>query len=231
MKSRLVAGLLVIALLVAGSACTSLPAVDELPEAGSETRVETLPQEGETAAEAQAGPGAETVETAPEAELPVKRLRLEDVRGGELDFELPGRPEEVAAALLDFAGASGHRAWAPLIEALPARGETLLSRWHFEGEMGIDPVVVLGFREKVDAESRLIRFKIVERDFGLAAFFGDYRIRASATDAGRSRVRARIFIDSGVTIANASDEEIAAGLREDARMLESWMKERLAVSR
>ncbi len=206
---------LVILILAAGPACTSLPEAEELPEGPGASPIEELPR-----------PTGEP--TTEEREQPVTRLRLKDVRGGELNFDLPGGPAAVAEALLDFANASGHRAWAPKIEALPPRGETLLSRWHFEGEMGIDPVVVLGFREKAEDGGILIRFRIVEKDFGLAAFFGDYLIRSAPDDEGRSRVRARIFIDSGVTIANASDEEIAAGLREDARMLEAWMQERLA---
>ncbi|MEE9395091.1 MAG: hypothetical protein V3W41_21590, partial [Planctomycetota bacterium] len=65
----------------------------------------------------------------------------------------------------------------------------------------------------------------VKEDFGLAAFFGDYLCETIPNDPRLSKLTERVFIDSGLWIANASKEEVEAGLREDARLLVAWAKE------
>ncbi len=69
-------------------------------------------------------------------------------------------------------------------------------------------------------------YAILEPGFGMAAFFGDYRIFPVDGDAERSILEERIFIDSGLMFANASAEDIEDGLREDADALRAWIRAR-----
>ena len=46
---------------------------------------------------------------------------------------------------------------------------------------------------------------------------------ASSTPTG-SAFTQRVFIDSGLWIANASTDEIEAGLREDAKRIREWLE-------
>ena len=74
--------------------------------------------------------------------------------------------------------------------------------------------------EKIEKDGEIrIRFKILKADFGLAAFFGDFKIRANPDNFQESLVTERCFIDSGIMLGNASFEEIEEGLVEDARLI------------
>ena len=235
---------LLAALFVLAAGCASPPEAQELP--ADETQIiraaperqpeparstatgpETGRPHGPTGTQ-QSGPDPLPVTPAdPFDALPFHPLELRDVRGGELTIELPAPPEAVAAMLLDFENADDHRAWAKKHTLLSADDRDVVARWEMEGKAGVEPVVELAFRRDAMKDGTLrIRFRLKKEDFGLAAFFGDYRIRA--TDAGSS-VRQRIFIDSGLWIANASLEEIEAGLREDSKLLRAWLEERLAT--
>jgi hypothetical protein len=155
-------------------------------------------------------------------------LELKKVKGGRLSLEFPGTPESIGAKLIDFGDTARHRAWAERFEMIEAGADSLKVRWHFEGKAGVNPAPVLEFQVRRRAPDFYCRFRIVEEDFGLAAFFGDYHVVALADDEQgrpRSRFSQRVYIDSGLWIANASAEEIEAGLREDARLLLAWIME------
>lgn len=205
------------------SGCASPPEVEELPADEQEIRrsEESLPAAAE---ESVPPPHGEPEPVDPIDRLEFTALELRDVRGGELTLELPAPPEAVAEMLLDFENADGHRAWARRHELLSREERELTVRWEMEGKSGVEPVVEMAFRRDTLEDGALrIRFRLRKKDFGLAAFFGDYRI--SATETG-SRVRQRVFIDSGLWIANASIGEIEAGLREDSKLLRAWLAER-----
>ncbi|MEQ8763528.1 MAG: hypothetical protein RL885_06355 [Planctomycetota bacterium] len=159
-------------------------------------------------------------------DLPVLELEHEDIRGGAMWFALDGSPEEVFEALLDFEEAAGHRSWAKEFDVLERVDDRVVARWHFEGKMGINPECVLVFEPVKLGDRRIIRYEQRETSFGLAAFFGDYQIVPVKDRPNRSILGERVFIDSGLFFVNASEEDIADGLREDARRLREWMKER-----
>ncbi|MFT7617166.1 MAG: hypothetical protein ACI97A_000800 [Planctomycetota bacterium] len=205
MKTRSLA-LLVLFGLALLMGCTSTPDAEELPE--DETLVKTQPKV-ET-------PPPETVRT---PQIPVTRLKIKGVRGGKISFDVQGIPSEIAAQLLDFDQDADHRSWVKKFEPLPKKGKMSRARWHFEGKAGINPVVELGFWLQGDEERQVIRYRLVKKDFGLGAFFGDLVITRKADSPLMSTITERTFIDSGVWIANASHEDIEEGLREDARLL------------
>lgn len=214
--------------------CASPPEVQEIPadeteivRTGPEPSVEPATAEPSSAVEPDNGPQPEDQAREPADPfdaLPFNPLELRDVRGGELTIALAGSPDAVASMLLDFENADGNRAWARKHTVLSSDERGLVARWEMEGKAGIEPVVELAFRRDTMKDGTIrIRFRLRKEDFGLAAFFGDYRIRASE---GGSTVRQRVFIDSGLWIANASLEEIEAGLREDSKLLRAWLAER-----
>jgi hypothetical protein len=184
--------------------------------------------EGQPSPEAASLPGLAGAERDAE-ELEVRPLELKGVRGGEITLLIDGSPEQVLEMLLDFAAADGHRAWAREYRLLESDGETVRAEWRFEGKMGVDPTVELSFRRIPGGELIVLRYELSKTAFGLAAFFGDYRIRSVARDPPRSLLVQRVFIDSGLFFVNASAEDIAAGLREDARLMRAWMRERLGI--
>ena len=128
--------------------------------------------------------------------------------------------------LLDFEHAADNRAWARTFEVIRRTKDRVVARWNFEGRAGINPSCVLGFVVVPKEDGVVVRYKILEDDFGLAAFFGDYRVIRFAESPPRSKLVQRVYIDSGIALVNASADDIATGLREDARRILEWMKKR-----
>ncbi|HGY91761.1 MAG TPA: hypothetical protein ENK43_11375 [Planctomycetes bacterium] len=196
-------------------ACTTTPGAEALPDK------ETVRDRVRTPA-----PLPGPADAPPRHPIVYEALEYKGVRGGRITFDTEGRPEEVLAMLLDFEHAKGHRAWAKTYESLPAVEGRPRARWNFEGHMGINPSVILEFDIRHEAgDAIVVRYKLVKTAFGLGAFFGDYRIEPIA-GARRSRLTERVFIDSGTWLANASKKDVEDGLREDARLIQAWMKER-----
>ncbi len=197
------------------AACTTTPGAEALPDKETtDARISAV------------APLPTPADTPRRHPMVYEALEYKGVRGGRIAFDTEGRPQEVLAMLLDFDHAKGHRAWAKTYESLPAVDGRPRARWNFEGHMGINPSVVLEFdvrRESGDAI--VVRYKLVKTAFGLGAFFGDYRIER-IKGARRSRLTERVFIDSGTWLANASAKDVEDGLREDARLIQTWMKER-----
>lgn len=195
--------------------CESLPEADSLPE--QEVAIETPEgQENE--------PSTENEQNQP-AGPKFTKLRYKDVRGGRITVEIPGTPSQVEEALLDFANAAGNRAWAREYRTIKTEGDEIWANWKFDGKMGINPDVDLHFRRGLKDGARRLRFRLSRKAYGLAAFFGDYQLREAKP--GYTSLRAQVFIDSGLWIANASFDEIRDGLVEDAKLLDAWMKKRL----
>ncbi len=201
-------------LLALGLSCTTTPEVEELPT--DEAAVQTIPAE----------PRRAPTSKEDGEEIPVSRLKIKGTRGGKITFTAPGRPEQIAQSLLDFTDSADHRSWVKKFKALPARGKMRRARWHFEGKAGINPVVELGFWLDGDQKRQRIRYRLVKKDFGLGAFFGDYVIEMKPESPNLSSITERTFIDSGTWIANASYEEIEEGLREDAELITAWLIEK-----
>ncbi len=196
--------------------CTSTPNASELP--ADESAVQTIVQEESPKTEAK---------PAQDPPIPVSRLNLKGVKGGKITFLVVGTPSEVADALLNFDLGADHRSWAVRFETLEGKKGMTRARWYFEGKAGINPTVELGFWRDTPKENEIrIRYRLVKKAFGLGAFFGDYVLRPDAQDPTKTAITERTFIDSGVWIANASYEEIEAGLREDAKLLTAWFESR-----
>lgn len=162
------------------------------------------------------------------SESAFSQLTLSGTRGGTIAYEIEGAPDEVAAMLLDMEGAKGHRPWAQTYRTVSREGDVLRAEWHFAGKMGVNPKVQVELRrEPRDDGSIRIRFKLVRKAFGIAAFFGDYVIEPSPDVEGRSTLTVRTFINSGLPFVNATYKDIEDGMREDARSMRTWMEERL----
>lgn len=217
---------LLLAALAAPFGCASPGAVSLPPE---DEPVAVRPDEDETPPG-----GLETPESAPvlppdaPPEVGFRRISHRGVNGGEARFTLPGAPEDVASMLVDFNHMTGRRPWAVRYTHLSTDGDIHRSEWAFAGKAGMDPVCILRHRVERPEGRIIVRFQLERPDFGLAAFFGDIALDADGRDPGRTRVRQRLFIDSGVLIANASFEDIEAGLRQDALDMDRWMRQRLA---
>jgi hypothetical protein len=169
---------------------------------------------------------------APLTESAFSQLKLSGRRGGTMAYEIEGTVDEVAAMLLDMDGANQHRPWAQSYRTLSREGDVLRAEWHFAGKMGVAPKVQVELRRenRTDGSTR-IRFKLVKKAFGIAAFFGDYVIEPLPGVAGRSRLAVRTFIDSGLPFVNATYQDIESGMREDAQSMRSWMEQRVAPRR
>lgn len=204
-----------------------LTEADARPASGGDAPVPAVPPPSEPAP-ASGSEAAETEATpSPAVEGTYRALEHKDVLGGRFSCEMAGDASRLATLLLDFEAMAGHRAWARRFEVLETKGDIQRVRWHFEGKAGVNPAPVLAFQVRRREPSFLARFRIVEEDFGLAAFFGDYLVEplAEGPDGPRLRFTQRVYIDSGLWIANASAEEIEAGLREDARLLRDWLQQ------
>jgi len=175
----------------------------------------------------QGGPRDLEQAAGPAQNLPVQPLELRGVRGGVIALTLPGSASEVLAMLLDLDHAAGHRAWARSYRILERSATRVHSEWSFEGRMGINPTVQLELTVQSSQPPLVLNFKLVKPTFGLAAFFGDYRITTLPAEPPRCLLEERVFIDSGIFLANASEQDIRDGLREDARLMRAWMHERL----
>jgi len=195
---------------------------------------------------APAAPTASAAPTAPEAptapaatvrpplrplsESTFQPLTLKGTRGGKLEYDIDGTPAEVAGMLLDFEGANGVRPWATKYHLLSTTGDTTKAEWQFKGKMGVNPKVVVALVRTDGAGAIVrIRFKLERKAFGIAAFFGDWKIRPVPGVEGRSHMTARIYIDSGLPFVNASSKDIEDGLRKDAAKMRPWMQRRLGL--
>lgn len=223
MKSLVLTVLVLAALFLPG--CVS-PGATELPSEPEDSVPTTQASAVDSGASgAHQTPATAATESRPSVELPVEILDYKGVRGGKIVCDVDGSKDEVVAMLLDFDHADGKRAWAKTYKDLGTEGEKRLAFWSFEGKSGINPEVVLVFETITRGDAAIIRYRLREPVFGLAAFFGDWRV--TPLGRARSRLTMRVYIDSGVLIANATEEDISDGLREDARLIDLWMKERL----
>ena len=137
---------------------------------------------------------------------------------------------QVAAMLMDQAGADGHRAWARKYREISREGDRVVGEWSFRGKMGINPVVQIEFVQARAGDAIDIDYKVVKRALGIKSFFGDYRIDPVPGVPTRSRLKARVFIDSGMPFVNASHQDMEDGLREDAKLMREWMEQRAGMS-
>ena len=153
------------------------------------------------------------------------------VKGGRIEFVLPGTVAQIRDAFLDFDNMEGHRSWAKKYRTLSRKGNVTLAEWRFKGRMGIHPTVHIEFTTQEGANETLIRFKLRKKAFGIGTFFGEYRIRPLPGTPARSQVIERTFLDSGISFANASRENLEKGHRGDAEKLRAWMTERLAAKK
>ncbi|MFQ5417784.1 MAG: SRPBCC family protein [Myxococcota bacterium] len=179
----------------------------------------------------EAGVMAAATEGGRPEEATYAKLSLRGVRGGRLRFELPGSVDEVVAMLLDFDHAAGHRPWAKKYRMLSRSSEGVVAEWAFNGKLGIEPTVRIEFAVERRKGGAVVRFHLTRTAFGVAAFFGDYRLAPLKGEPRKVQVTARVYIDSGLLFVNASHDDIAKGLREDARQMAEWMQVRLATSR
>jgi len=155
-------------------------------------------------------------------------LDVKGVKGGQLRYTLPGRVNDVAAMLLDFDKADGHRAWARRYEMLESGNRRVRARWVFRGKMGIQPTVEIDFRAVPEKNGVIVRYRLSKKSFGVAAFFGDHRVVGLHTTPPSVEVTSRVFIDSGLKLFNASRADIEKGLRRDAELMRAWMISRLS---
>lgn len=156
-------------------------------------------------------------------ELEVVEIEYAGIRGGMITARMPGRPHEVVELLLDFDRADGHRAWASHHQTVSRTEAETVALWRFHGSLGIEPACTLVFRSARQGSAAVVEFEQLDTAFGLAAFFGDYRVIPLERD---SLMVARVYIDSGLPFVNASAADIAAGLREDVRLLRTWLETR-----
>lgn len=163
----------------------------------------------------------------PAEELSVEPLELDGVRGASVQVTLDGEPDEVLEMLLDFERAQGNRAWAEAYEVVSREADRVVARWTFAGKAGLNPTIELEFVVERREDPVYVTYEAIEPSFGLAAFFGDYTV-VEHPDAGggRSVLRERVYVDSGLPFANATAEDLERGLREDARRMRAWMRER-----
>lgn len=211
--------------------CCSAPDATTLPEDESEIR--TVGGTRAPTAETPADPSGDPAEASARGQAPIpatttyEALTLRGVKGGRIRFVVPGTVGDVLRMLLDFDHAAGHRAWARTYHTLAHDEEGVLAQWTFRGKMGIAPTVHLRFRVEHGDEGAVVRYELEKKAFGIASFFGDYRVTPRPGTPPRVEIAERVFIDSGIPIANASAEDIEKGLREDARLIRAWMAERM----
>ena len=215
--------------VVGGGPSPAAPAPTPAPAPAPATPVEP-PEPLEPAATPDATPAP--VAPPPLAALetsPFTPLQLRGVRGGELAYDIDGSVDDVVAMLLDQNGAEGHRAWAQRYREVSREGERVVGEWHFRGKMGINPVVHIEFTTEREGDGARVRYKVVKRAMGIKSFFGDYRVEPVSGVPSRSRLTARVFIDSGMPFVNASHQDIENGLREDAKLMREWMGQRISA--
>jgi len=160
-------------------------------------------------------------------------LEVDGIRGGALSVHLRAEVDDVLAALLDFDEADGHRSWAESFELVDAGEDSLgrwrVARWDFRGKLGISPSVTIEFRPERHADGASVAFELVDGALGLRTFEGSYVLEPTAD--GGTWFTQHVFLSSGLAFVDASHDDIAAGLREDARRLVAWLAEREATRR
>ena len=200
------------------SSCTTTPAGTEVED---EQSIEAAP----VAAKPKVIPKKKLQRPdAARIENPVQRLRYKKkVKGGAISFSVDANPTVIADAMLDFGKPTARRAWTKETKLLKREDNTVHAHWKFEGKVGIYPKCDLSFeRSQTKSGGVLIRFKQLKSGFAMAAFFGDYRIEPKGKG---SEVTMRVFLDSGLWIANVSDDEITEALQADGALLRSQVAE------
>jgi hypothetical protein len=140
-----------------------------------------------------------------------------------MEFLIHGSPDQVLSRLLDFEDMAGHRSWAEEFKVLSRDEDQVVVTWQFRGRLGIKPKIDITFRVEREEEQTLIRYHTSGPTFGLKRFFGEYRVVAADEHTGVTRLTQTVFIDSGLPLLNASEQDIKDGLREDARQLRGWL--------
>lgn len=172
------------------------------------------------------------VETAclPAMELPVERFEVQRVEGSGLSFVLAGTPGEVRDMLLDFEEANGRREWCERYKPVSVEETTATAVWYFKRYKIFKPVVTLLYEieEEPSGDRISIKFHAQEPVPGIAALFGEYQLYRLESETDETLMRAQVFIDTGFPIG-VSEEDMADGLRTDAKNLRAWIRERLAL--
>ncbi len=162
---------------------------------------------------------------APRIENPVRPLRYnKKVKGGAITFLVDASPAVIADAMLEFGKSTARRAWSKETRIIKRDGNSVDAHWKFEGKLGIYPKCDINFkRSRTKKNGVLIRFKQIKPGFAMAAFFGDYRIEPMGDK--KSEVTMRVFLDSGLWLANVSDDDITEALQADGALLRSQIAE------
>ncbi len=182
-----------------------------------------------TPAPAPAPAPAASAPTPVPSDMKYSALKIKSVKGGQLVYAAHGTPDGFVQMLGDFENALGNRAWAQTYETLERSADRVVAKWKFRGKMGINPTVHIEFVTTKRSEAgATVEFKLVKKSLGIASFFGDFKITRLPGTPPRVQVVQRQFIDSGISFANASAEDIEKGLREDARLIRLWMEKRTA---
>ena len=200
--------------LCALASCQSIAAVTQLPPEAARTI-------GFTEEDLQTARG-------PAMQLPVERFEIERVEGSGLSFVLDGTPSQVRDMLLDFDGANGRRVWCKRYKSVSLEATKAKAVWYFKRYKIFEPVVTLLYdiHEVADSNSIHIEFHAEAPVPGVAALFGEYQLYGLDGEVDETLMRAQVFIDTGFPIG-VSEEDMADGLRKDARALRAWIKERL----
>ena len=165
----------------------------------------------------------------PAEELEVTAQVVDDVRGGQIAFAIPGTPADVRDMLLDFDGANDSRlTWCDRYEPLESDERSARAVWHFKRYKLLKPVVTLNYAiEPGEGGSIALRFRAEKPVMGVAALFGDYRLYPLPEDEPETLAVVRVFADTGLPI-QFDPEDLAEGMRDDAAALRAWIVKRLA---
>ena len=171
------------------------------------------------------------VAASPDGDSAFVPAERDGMKGGRLVYDLPGSVDDVLAMLLDFDHAEGHRSWASEYRVVEREGERVLAEWRFRGRLGIRPRVQIQFSVFRDGPTASVNFALQKNAFGMSRFSGNHTLTPLPGDSPRVRMESTVFIDSGISLANASHEDVEKGLRADALLMSAWMEERLAQAR
>ena len=158
-------------------------------------------------------------------------LEQDGVMGGRATTTLPGTPAEIYTAITDTEHAAAHRSFARKMEVLSRERENLELALTLKGKLGISPTIHVLYQTTRTEGDITITYALTRKAFGIARYFGSYRIQPLPGSPARSRFTSTIFISSGVSLASVDHEEIEAGQRADQIELRAWMRERLAQAR
>lgn len=158
-------------------------------------------------------------------------LEEDGVAGGRATTTLPGTPAQILAAILDFEHAAEHRTFARKLEVLSRTADQVEAALTLKGKLGIHPTIHVRYTTTRTGADRSLTYKLTQKAFGIARYFGGYRIEGLPGVPPRSRFTSTIFLSSGIPLASIGREEIEAGQRRDQTELRTWMRQRLAATR